>query len=1093
MIRFIWQNWWRHKERLILMLVGILIVGSGLSYLVGMAQASRGTIMNQLEKRWSASYDIVVRPPGTRSVTEKKKLLEPNYLSGIGGGISLNQYHKIQKIQGVQVAAPISMIGYINYYISLKKLTLQKKGVYRMVMKEAVNIGPRKNVQKSTYYFSNGDWSNNDDPSYGVGSGDFSNLLNTGTTVLLAGIDPKEEDALVGLKGAVSYKGNSRYFEKMDAPTITKDDKLTDYHIPVLVNDRTFVKKQDTFTIERLDLPFQNDKTQTKTMEKVKKKGGKKYLNSIHATRVHTYTLTADQAHNRLMEQITGINPQTGKPVESEQGGVNSDFHWMVYRPTPLQLKPVSSPFTKRWPYAYETKISHNANPVLPGIPKNTYRTVHAMGKNSDSWPRIYTSYIGTYDPGKLKISQNPLTKLPMETYSPASAQLVLNTNGKPVNPPTKISPSDTPFGFLTKPPGMLTTIKAAAKILGKKPISAIRIKVAGVTNLSKESQKKLEKIASEIRNQTGLDAEITLGSSPQPALTHIPAKGNQSALGWIQQPWVKLGSSFAIFKETNVGFSGVVGCVMLVAIIYVFASLLISLFARRREFAVLLAVGWRPSQLSKMIFLEAGMLGSFVAVVAWGILSFVLSVHHTETSLARIILTGLFGFVIYGLGAIIPALLARRIRPYEALQSGEISHISRRFMKIRNIFALSFSYLLGKWRRSLLSVISIAVPTSLLAFFLFVTFRLKGVMYTTWLGQYVALKVGPQHYVAMAVALLIAILTTAEVMWQNISERQPEIALLKSVGWQNRSVRYLVLLEGGFSGLISAVIGLAIAFGIIWGMYQQFPIKHLGFLLATGVIPIVIGFIGAVLPAEKAVRIIPSQGVRGQYANLKKTEKRFRIGLGIAAAVFVVGFLIMMFTTVPTVKPQHSAKSATHEKVVPTSGKVNSEKVSKQPKTSSKKAASSSSPNHFYSKTIKLGDSIEFGSSPLEKNSYFKANQIEKTLPKETKHHFKVNNMKLNKGMKYFCLQVTYKNIWKIQQLFLPTQSKVVTNKGSYKALYFSLIKGDPSWIGGNVGIGKEVTVDVTYQIPKNAKDLKADFYGFQYKGVSIDVKIPQ
>lgn len=1083
MIRFIWQNWWRHKERLILLLVGILIVGSGLSYLVGMAQASRGTIMNQLEKRWSASYDIVVRPQGTRSVTENKKLLEPNYLSGISGGISLDQYHQIQKIDGIQVAAPIAMIGYISYYIPLEKLTLQQKGVYRLKMKEAVDIGPRKNVQKSTFYFSNGDWSNKDDPSYGVSSGDFSHLIETGATVLLAGIDPKEENALVGLKDSVSDQGNSRYFEKMDAPMVTKDGKLTDYHIPVLVNDRSFVKKKDTFTIERLNLPFQNDKIQMKTMEKVKKKGGKKYLNTVQASMVHTYTFTADQAHNKLMEQITGLNPKTGKPAVAKQSNGGTEFHWMTFRPTPLKLNPVSSPFIKRWPYAYETKISHHPNPVLPSIPKNTYRAVHIFGKNSDSWPRIDTSYIGTYNPGKLNIAQNPLTELPMETYSPASAHLVLNSNGKPINPPTKISPSDSPYGFLTKPPGMLTTIKAAAKILGKKPISAIRIKVAGVTNLDEKSQKKLEKIASEIRNQTGLDAEITLGSSPQPALTHIPAKGNQSALGWIQQPWVKLGSSFAIFKETKVGFSGVVGSVMLVAIIYVFASLLVSLFARRREFAVLLAIGWRPSQLSKMIFLEAGILGTFVAIIAWGILSFVLSVHQTQTSFARIILSGLFGFVIYGMGAIIPAFLARRIRPYEALQSGEISRISRRFMKIRTIFSLSFSYLLGRWRRSLLSVFAIAVPTSLLAFFLFVTFRLSGVMYTTWLGQYVALKVGPQHYVAMAVALLIAILTTAEVMWQNISERQPEIALLKSVGWQNRSVRILVLLEGGFTGLVSAVIGLVIAFGIIWGMYQQFPIQHLGFLLATGVIPIVIGFIGAMLPAEKAVRIIPSQGVRGQYANLKKTEKRFRIGLGVVAAMFVVGFLIMMFTTVPTVKPQHTEKSATQEKVVPTSGKVDTKKASK-PSNEKKKQPHSPS-------TYKRDFTAKIGKSVKVHGSLFEVDQIAKTLPAETKRHFKVNDIKLKKGMKFVALKVTYQNQYDVPSSFTPLASKMITKGKSYQAMYFSGVDGDESWVGGRVKPNQKIEMVITYQIPKDSKNVKTDFYGFPQSDLNVEVSL--
>jgi len=40
-------------------------------------------------------------------------LVRENYVSGIYGGITLAQYEKVEKIPGVQVAAPIAMIGYI--------------------------------------------------------------------------------------------------------------------------------------------------------------------------------------------------------------------------------------------------------------------------------------------------------------------------------------------------------------------------------------------------------------------------------------------------------------------------------------------------------------------------------------------------------------------------------------------------------------------------------------------------------------------------------------------------------------------------------------------------------------------------------------------------------------------------------------------------------------------------------------------------------------------------------------------------------------------------------------------------------------------
>ena len=41
MLKFIWNSWWRNKERFILLLVGVLIVSTGLSYLIGRRRQQR--------------------------------------------------------------------------------------------------------------------------------------------------------------------------------------------------------------------------------------------------------------------------------------------------------------------------------------------------------------------------------------------------------------------------------------------------------------------------------------------------------------------------------------------------------------------------------------------------------------------------------------------------------------------------------------------------------------------------------------------------------------------------------------------------------------------------------------------------------------------------------------------------------------------------------------------------------------------------------------------------------------------------------------------------------------------------------------------
>ena len=106
---------------------------------------------------------------------------------------------------------------------------------------------------------------------------------------------------------------------------------------------------------------------------------------------------------------------------------------------------------------------------------------------------------------------------------------------------------------------------------MGEKPISSIRIKVAGVEAMTDESEKTLQEVAKRIEDETGLITDITLGSSPQPALTHIPGIKGEESIGWVEQPWIKIGSSMTIFKEAKVGLSAIIASVILVAIVYVF------------------------------------------------------------------------------------------------------------------------------------------------------------------------------------------------------------------------------------------------------------------------------------------------------------------------------------------------------------------------------------------------------------------------------------------------------------------------------------------------------------------------------------------
>jgi hypothetical protein len=927
MIRFIWQNWWRRKERFILLIIGAFIVSAGLTYLIGLSEANKGTIVDNLQQRWSASYDIVVRSEGTRSITEEKKLLEPNYLSGLSGGISIEQYEAIKDIPGVEVAAPIAMIGYAGYEVNYGQVELLEEGIYRRKTTTSVNNGIGEQEESYNYYFPYQVWDiTNKGGEYGVGA-PYMDLIVAGDS-LLAGIDPEQEAKLVGLDDSIIDLGTSRYFEESDTYYFNES---TNYHeFPIIVNQNAFVDKIESITYERLDISINQDNANN-IMEDVKENGGTRYLDTMEGEVIDTFSFTGEETFQTFVSRMTGVDWNSGEVLvlqdeESKEGSqiwADEDVVGIVYKTSPLEYREITSPYADRWPYSYQVIPFQNGEDTVK-VYRNTesFRKPELMAEEYVDLPSIKPNWIGFYDPSNLTISKDPTTELPMETYRPASADFVMDVDGNPINPPKQLKPTGDPYSFLTDPPGMLTTIEVAEKLLGEDPISAIRVKVAGVTDMNDESQEILEQVAAEIESRTGLITDITLGSSPQLALTYIPGLNDESDLGWVQQPWVNIGSSISIFRETKVSFSGVVASVIAVAVVYVWASGIVNVLARRKEFAVLLSIGWRPSQLSRLLFIESSIIGIFVALISWLMLAFVYVSSDTTISLTRFVWTGLFGLIVYVLGSLIPIIITRNISPYEAMLTGEIAGNSKRMFQARGINRMAFNHFIGKWKRSFLSVISIALPTALLAVFLYITFRLKGIMYTSLIGEYVALEIGPAHYVAVIVSLIIAILTTAEITWQNVSERKEEISLLQAIGWRRWGIRRLILAEGLFSGLFAALIGLSIAFLMMWGLYGAFPTEEIAFILATGLIPVTIGLVGTIFPAERAVRIIPNQGIGGRYSNRKMTEKGMRFVVISIAVVLVGTFLFTMVKVAPNIETSNS--EANVESVFsPTDGEV--------------------------------------------------------------------------------------------------------------------------------------------------------------------------
>ena len=142
---------------------------------------------------------------------------------------------------------------------------------------------------------------------------------------------------------------------------------------------------------------------------------------------------------------------------------------------------------------------------------------------------------------------------------------------------------------------------------------------------------------------------------------------------------------------------------------------------------------------------------------------------------------------------------------------------------------------------------------------------------------NYVATDSKIQIATAMAwsistIALLIGAIGMLNTMIISVFERTGEIGILRAIGWRRSRIVRMILVESCVLGLAGGVMGTILAI-IMTAMLSRAPATaglvsgHVApSVMAEGlVIAITIGILGAVYPAIRAARLLPTVALRGQ------------------------------------------------------------------------------------------------------------------------------------------------------------------------------------------------------------------------------------
>ncbi len=488
----------RQQGKSVLASSGFFLAACALVLLSATSQTTVAQGNQIISQSWRSSYDLVVLPPQAQHASHNT--IPADLLEGYNGGISTQQYEQIRHLSGVEVAAPIAFLGYVQMPVPQLFFfyTPLPTGFYRVDLGLVVFTGQRQIVERgqSTLYYHFASCDGMPTPNTPAAQvldalSKQDVIIQCGTeqiyditppvdpgTFLIAAIDPTAENQLVHLDKTITagrmlttkdnvhvntnpQMGRIKYCPTQNTPPSQCISTVPNYDIPVLFQTQLpgRITLKGSFT--RLSPASLDPKTAFA-------RGGFAYL-----------------AHLPSLETIFGgeIPLVQNDPQRFSVSTLVLDGHnWLPYNPyngidpylASLRFLYAPSSLT----YASTRGPDGQASSAYTLVPDGTQgpeaafrrlQPVHIAEvpkptRNAVPLPKAFYffDFTGKIAGNTLNAQfSNPLNWLPENTYASPPTVLRYDAQGNSVAP-TNLLPTNNTAGFILQPPLVLTTLNAA-------------------------------------------------------------------------------------------------------------------------------------------------------------------------------------------------------------------------------------------------------------------------------------------------------------------------------------------------------------------------------------------------------------------------------------------------------------------------------------------------------------------------------------------------------------------------------------------------------------------------------------------------------
>lgn len=803
--------YWRSFISIILIFT---IVGISFIYSTQTVENIKIQSDQELNLQWRTDYDLLVSPSKkfTKEDDIKKDLVRRSDMGNVRGGITREQYEKIKNLSEVEVAAPLTFLGYMKAGDISSEIRPQEEGIYitttetevfdgiryRKVPEgnselspiEIIHINPSfdysKNINEYGEIYSRLGWAR-------INSLIIPILFRMDYYWSIIAVDPEEEKKLLNLDLAIVegnfFDDNNILLQQYGYPLI-----------PMLLQKKAYDLKR-TLKVWKIDdqelIKYASDPLQYK--EELLSYENPNKLKQLPKEML--LELEFNPYSEDLLFYIGRVNIENGELIKVPSTSIQT--HTRVYN-----LGEITHTNVGEW----------EGSPLYHAVPLKTHGeqiNYRALDSTIEEKGFIYDIY-GLFDPSLL---ENPYTtnKEPRspDFYNPDPVYITHDTKGHPYGKQIKYHNPPNKEGYTTGGVDALTSLEAAEYFLGDEPISVIRVVVAGAGERSKESIEKVERVAEQIRKETGLHVDVMLGAADHKVQVLLDDFEGVPGYGYLLEGWSQAGASFAIedrVNSTNLLLSGYILLMGLIGLSLVYRNYV---DVRRKDILVQYTFGWKKSAILKQLLME-GLL--VLLLVGFILLLGKLAIGGSWTWIQFGIASGILGFIAF-LSVVfmyIVPLMKGLDHKTNLRTSGQVILPVLTSSPNLTLWGYLGHTLIRYGMRTLLKLLILVSTMVYLFLFLITKASSSSFLMLTFLGEDINLVLEPLQWVLFGLGLVLSIGSYLALQMNQMEKRTQEIQLYQAWGWTVRRWLSLYVMEELVISTIAILLGLGIGFGLL-------------------------------------------------------------------------------------------------------------------------------------------------------------------------------------------------------------------------------------------------------------------------------------